>query len=230
MAVRLAESAGPRVHRVRHVWRSRAAETPRPNDDYKWRPDEHDDVYRGERAHHRDGHAALREQGDTRPGTSVCEDGHRTELRATRRVPRREELIMSPTAKKSAASKPDVPASELIDKRISDLGDWRGEMLGRIRKAIKQADPNVIEEWKWMGTPVWSDNGIICTGETYKSIVKLTFANGASLKDPARLFNSSLDGNVRRAIDIHEGEELDERAFKDLIRAAVALNASKKKK
>jgi len=133
-------------------------------------------------------------------------------------------------SKKNAASKSDAPASELIDKRISDLGDWRGEMLGRIRKAIKQADPNVIEEWKWMGTPVWSDNGIICTGETYKSVVKVTFAKGASLKDPTRLFNSSLDGNVRRAIDFHEGEELDERAFKALVQAAVELNASKSKK
>ncbi|MFL6603713.1 MAG: DUF1801 domain-containing protein [Steroidobacteraceae bacterium] len=117
-------------------------------------------------------------------------------------------------------------ASELIDKRIAELGDWRGKTLSRMRKLIKQADPDAVEEWKWMGTPVWSHDGIICTGESYKSIVKLTFAKGASLQDPAKLFNSSLDGNVRRAIDIHEGEEVDSGAFKALIRAAVALNAS----
>ena len=117
-------------------------------------------------------------------------------------------------------------ASELIDKRIAELGDWRGETLSRMRKLIKEADPEVVEEWKWMGTPVWSHDGIICTGESYKSIVKLTFAKGAALKDPAKLFNSSLDGNVRRAIDIHEGEKLDAGAFKALVRAAVALNAS----
>ncbi len=117
-------------------------------------------------------------------------------------------------------------ASELIDKRIAELGDWRGETLSRIRKLIKEAAPGVVEQWKWMGTPVWSHDGIICTGESYKSVVKLTFAKGASLKDPAKLFNSSLDGNVRRAIDIHEGEEVDAGAFKALIRAAVALNTS----
>lgn len=117
-------------------------------------------------------------------------------------------------------------ASELIDKRIAELGDWRGEALSRMRKLIKEADPDVVEEWKWMGTPVWSHDGIICTGESYKSIVKLTFAKGGSLKDPAKLFNSSLDGNVRRAIDIHEEEEVDAGAFKALIRAAVALNTS----
>src|SRR5690349_4620128 len=137
---------------------------------------------------------------------------------------------MARTSKKSSDSKPNAPASALIDERIRELGDWRGEMLGRIRGAIKDADPEVVEEWKWMGTPVWSHDGIICTGETYKSIVKLTFAKGASLKDPARLFNSSLDGNVRRAIDIHEGEPFDERAFKALIREAIALNVSGKKK
>ena len=120
---------------------------------------------------------------------------------------------------------------ELISKRIAELGDWRGGTLGRMRKLIKEADPDVLEESKWVkpqspGTPVWSHDGIICTGESYKSIVKLTFAKGASLKDPAKLFNSSLDGNVRRAIDIHEGEEVDAAAFKALIRAAVALNAS----
>ena len=122
------------------------------------------------------------------------------------------------------------PASELISKRITDLGDWRGETLGRMRKLIKEADPEVVEEWKWRGTPVWSHDGIICTGESYKSIVKLTFAKGASLQDPARLFNSSLDGNVRRAIDIREGEEVDESAFKGLVRQAVALNSSGKTK
>ena len=117
-------------------------------------------------------------------------------------------------------------ASELIDKRITDLGDWRGETLSRMRELIKDADPDVVEEWKWMGTPVWSHDGIICTGESYKSVVKLTFAKGASLKDPAKLFNSSLDGNTRRAIDIHEGEEVDSGAFKTLVSAAIALNTS----
>jgi hypothetical protein len=121
-------------------------------------------------------------------------------------------------------------ASELISNRILELGDWRGQTLGRMRKLIKEADPEVVEEWKWMGTPVWSHDGIICTGESYKKVVKLTFAKGASLKDPARLFNSSLDGNVRRAIDIHVDEEIDESAFKALIRQAVALNASGKTK
>src|SRR6187401_2979282 len=127
--------------------------------------------------------------------------------------------------KKSDASH-DQSASELISKRITELGDWRGKTLDRMRKLIKQADPDVVEEWKWMGTPVWSHDGIICTGESYKSIVKLTFAKGASLKDPTKLFNSSLDGNVRRAIDIHEGQKVDAAAFKALIRAAVALNTS----
>ena len=127
--------------------------------------------------------------------------------------------------KKSASTEGQSP-SELIDKRIAELGDWRGKTLSRMRKLIKAADPDVVEEWKWMGTPVWSHDGIICTGESYKSIVKLTFAKGASLKDPAKLFNSSLEGNARRAIDIHEGEELDAGAFKALIRAAVALNTS----
>ena len=122
-------------------------------------------------------------------------------------------------------------ASEWIDKRIAELGDWRGETLSRMRKLIKEADPDVVEEVKWVkptnpGTPTWSHDGIICTGETYKSVVKLTFARGASLKDPAKLFNSSLEGNTRRAIDIHEGEKVDAGAFKALIRAAVALNTS----
>ena len=120
------------------------------------------------------------------------------------------------------------PAWVLISQRIVELGDRRGETLSRMRKLIKEADPDVVEEWKWRGTPVWSHDGIICTGESYKNIVKLTFAKGASLKDPARLFNSSLDGNVRRAIDIHEGEEVDASAFKALVRQAVALNSSGK--
>src|SRR4051812_2990225 len=118
------------------------------------------------------------------------------------------------------------PASELITQRIAELGDWRGDTLARMRTLIKEEDPDVVEEWKWRGTPVWEHDGIICTGESYKKVVKLTFAKGASLADPAGLFNSSLEGNTRRAIDIHEGEEIDEEALKELIRAAVALNAS----
>src|SRR4051794_1755625 len=121
-------------------------------------------------------------------------------------------------------------ASKLISDKIAELGDWRGDTLARMRALIREAAPDVLEEWKWMGTPVWSHDGGICTGESYKSVVKLTFFKGASLKDPARLFNSSLDGNVRRAIDIHEGEEVDANAFKALIRAAVALNTSGGKK
>ncbi len=126
-------------------------------------------------------------------------------------------------------------AAELISKRSAELGDWRGETLSRMRKLIKEADPDVVEEWKWVkaaspGTPVWSHDGIICTGESYKNVVKLTFAKGASLMDPARLFNSSLDGNARRAIDIHEGEAVDASAFKALVRQAVALNSSGKSK
>jgi len=131
--------------------------------------------------------------------------------------------------KKSSASQ-DLPASELISQRIAELGDWRGETLARMRKLIKEADPDAIEEWKWMGTPVWSHDGIICTGESYKKVVKLTFAKGASLKDPARLFNSSLEGSVRRAIDILEGGKVDQAAFKALVREAVALNSSGKSK
>jgi len=128
-------------------------------------------------------------------------------------------------------NKPDASAaSELISKRIADLGDWRGAILGRMRQLIKEAEPDAIEEWKWRGVPVWSHNGIICTGETYKAVVKLTFAKGASLKDPAGLFNASLDGNTRRAIDIHEGAHVDESAFKALVREAVAVNGSGKKK
>ena len=130
--------------------------------------------------------------------------------------------------------KPDsieaLSAPALIDQRIADLADWRGETLSRMRQLIREADPEVVEEWKWMGTPVWSHGGIICTGESYKSVVKLTFAKGASLEDPARLFNSSLDGNTRRAIDIREGEVVDAIAFKALIRAAIALNTAAKAK
>jgi|SRR5580693_6568368 hypothetical protein len=122
------------------------------------------------------------------------------------------------------------PASDLISKRIAELGDWRGETLSRMRHLIKETDPDVVEEWKWMGTPVWSHDGMICTGESYKRVVKLTFAKGASLKDPTRLFNSSLDGNVRRAIDLHEGEEVDRSAFKALVRQAIALNSAGKSK
>src|SRR5437870_2291128 len=127
--------------------------------------------------------------------------------------------------KKSRSKRVESP-SELINARIEDLGDWRGEMLSRLRALIKEADPEVAEEWKWRGTPVWSHNGLICTGETYKNVVKMTFAKGASLKDPSGLFNSSLEGNARRAIDFHEGDKLDEEALKALIRAAVALNKS----
>ena len=130
--------------------------------------------------------------------------------------------------------KPDasqgLSAPELISKRIAELGDWRGDILGRMRKLVKETDPEVVEEWKWMGTPVWSHDGVICTGESYKDKIKLTFAKGASLEDPAGLFNSSLDGNTRRAIDILEGEEIDEPAFKTLVRQAIALNSAGKSK
>jgi hypothetical protein len=128
--------------------------------------------------------------------------------------------------------KPDpvASASALIDRRIKELGDWRGKTLAKVRAIIHDADPEIVEEWKWMGTPVWSRGGNVCTGETYKNVVKMTFAKGASLKDPSGLFNSSLDGNVRRAIDIREGEKIDEAALKDLIRAAVALNLTGKSK
>ena len=124
----------------------------------------------------------------------------------------------------------DKSASTLIDERIKSLGDWRGKTLAKIREIMLAADPEIVEEWKWMGTPVWSHGGIVSTGESYKSVVKMTFAKGASLVDPAKLFNSSLDGNVRRAIDIHEGEKINEAALKNLIRAAVALNLQKKTK
>ena len=131
--------------------------------------------------------------------------------------------------KKSGASQ-GQSASDLISKRIAELGDWRGKTLSRMRKLIKEADPDVVEEWKWTGTPIWSHDGIICTGESYKSVVKLTFAKGASLDDPSGLFNSSLDGNVRRAIDLREGDEIDADAFTTLVRAAAALNRSSSRK
>jgi hypothetical protein len=131
---------------------------------------------------------------------------------------------------KESAAREGLPASELIDARVAELGDWRGKTLARMRSLIHEADPAVVETWKWMGTPVWEHDGILCTGETYKSVVKLTFAKGASLADPKKLFNSSLDGNVRRAIDIREGEEVDAAAFKALVKAAIALNQSKKKR
>jgi hypothetical protein len=130
---------------------------------------------------------------------------------------------------KSGAQQSKSP-SQLIDDRITELGDWRGEMLSRLRTLIKEADPEVVEEWKWRGVPTWYHDGLICTGETYKAVVKMTFAKGAALKDPASLFNSSLEGNVRRAIDFHEGEKINEKALKTLIRAAVTLNESKTKK
>ena len=129
--------------------------------------------------------------------------------------------------KVKAKAKSSASPSKMIDARIRELGDWRGETLARLRALIKEAEPQVVEEWKWMGVPVWERDGIICTGESYKSVVKLTFAKGASLPDPARLFNSSLDGNVRRASDVREGEKIDEQALKALVRAAVALNKSK---
>ena len=128
--------------------------------------------------------------------------------------------------KKSGSQESKSP-SQLIDARIKELGDWRGKMLSRLRTLVKEADPEVVEEWKWRGVPVWSHDGLICTGETYKNVVKMTFAKGAALKDPSRLFNSSLDGNTRRAIDFREGEKIDEEALKTLVRAAVTLNKSK---
>jgi hypothetical protein len=134
------------------------------------------------------------------------------------------------TGMKMSESRETKSPSQLIDARIEELGDWRGKMLSRLRAVVKKADPEVVEEWKWRGVPVWYHEGIICTGETYKNVVKMTFAKGASLKDPSNLFNSSLDGNTRRAIDFHEGEKIDEKALRTLIRAAVALNESKRKR
>ena len=130
-------------------------------------------------------------------------------------------------ARKSKASRSQKTPSQLIDSRIKELGDWRGKMLSRLRTLIREADPEVVEEWKWRGVPVWSHDGLICTGETYKTIVKMTFAKGAVLKDPSGLFNASLEGNTRRAIDLHEGDQIDEKALKTLIRAAVTANKSK---
>ena len=138
--------------------------------------------------------------------------------------------MMKKTSSSSSTAKSGASASKLIDKRIESLGDWRGKTLAKIRAAIKSAAPDAVEEWKWRGVPVWEHDGIICTGETYKAVVKMTFLNGASLPDPVGLFNASLDGNARRAIDIREGEEIDEKAFKALTRAAVALNTSKRSK
>jgi hypothetical protein len=131
---------------------------------------------------------------------------------------------------KTSGSQKSKSPSQLIDARIKELGDWRGKMLSRLRALVKEADPEVVEEWKWRGVPVWSHDGLICTGETYKSVVKMTFAKGAALKDPSRLFNSSLEGNVRRAIDFHEGDKINETALKTLIRAAVTLNKSRAKR
>jgi hypothetical protein len=159
---------------------------------------------------------------------------YRSGISSDQEDPRRSDTIcfrngQDENMKKSGASQNQLP-SVLISRRIAELGDWRGKTLGRMRKLIKEADPDVVEEWKWMGTPVWSHDGIICTGESYKKVVKLTFAKGASLKDPTRLFNSSLDGNVRRAIDIPEGVDVDASAFKALIRQAAALNSAGKSK
>jgi hypothetical protein len=141
---------------------------------------------------------------------------------------RRPNFITAGVARRVMATVPVDSASALIDERIKELGDWRGKTLAKVREIIHEADPEIVEEWKWMGTPTWSHGGIVCTGETYKNHVKMTFAEGATLKDPSGLFNSSLEGNVRRAIDIHEGDKIDEAALKDLIRAAVALNVLKK--
>src|SRR5271166_4281684 len=138
-------------------------------------------------------------------------------------------LMGGETRMKKSGSQESQSPSELIDARIKELGDWRGEMLGRLRALVKEADPEVVEEWKWRGVPVWSHDGLICTGETYRNVVKMTFAKGAALADPSRLFNSSLDGNTRRAIDFHEGETINEEALTTLVRAAVILNKSKGK-
>jgi len=156
-------------------------------------------------------------------------------VKAARKAPVKaaKQVLAKPNSKRVAAkpvAKSSSDASRLIDQRIRELADWRGEMLARMRSLILETDPEMIEEWKWMGTPVWSHHGIVCTGESYKQVVKLTFAKGASLPDPSRLFNSSLEGNTRRAIDIREGEAINVNAFKALIKAAVALNASAKKR
>jgi hypothetical protein len=143
------------------------------------------------------------------------------------RLAKRITTMMKKTTTKASGPKSGAAASKLIDARIESLGDWRGKTLAKIRALIRQAAPDVVEEWKWRGVPVWSDGGIVCTGETYKDTVKMTFAKGASLDDPSRLFNSSLEGNTRRAIDVHEGDKIDEKALKALVRAAVALNKAK---
>jgi hypothetical protein len=148
-------------------------------------------------------------------------------MRRVKTIMKKVTTIMKKEASAEKDGEGQVAASELIDARIKELNDWRGETLARIRALIRQADPEVVEEWKWRGVPVWSHAGIICTGETYKSVVKMTFAQGASLEDPSGLFNSSLEGNTRRAIDVHEGEQLDETALQALIDAAVALNLSR---
>jgi hypothetical protein len=160
-------------------------------------------------------------------GFRRCPDGPIDQsLRLRRKNGMKKSGAQKSGAQKSGAHKPASP-SQLIDARIEELGDWRGKLLARLRGLIKQADPEIVEEWKWRGVPVWSHDGLICTGETYKAVVKMTFAKGAALQDPARLFNSSLDGNTRRAVDFHEGDKIDEAALKTLIRAAVALNTSK---
>src|SRR5262245_47690874 len=153
-----------------------------------------------------------------RKGPSSLAQGRRGQPQAPGRIA---------SMKKSGSQESKSP-SQLIDARIKELGDWRGTMLGRLRTLVREADPEVVEEWKWRGVPVWSHDGLICTGETYKNVVKMTFATGAALKDPARLFNASLDGNTRRAIDFHEGEEIDEEALKTLVRVAVTLNKSRR--
>ena len=137
--------------------------------------------------------------------------------------------MVTKTSTKKSGTQKSKPASQLIDAKIEELGDWRGELLSQLRTLVKEADPEVVEEWKWRGVPVWSHDGLICTGETYKNVVKMTFAKGAALKDPSRLFNASLEGTTRRAIDFHEGAKIDEKALKTLVRAAVTLNESKAK-
>jgi hypothetical protein len=164
--------------------------------------------------------AAANERGDARTARCAAVDRRPGGLPTSG--------VWSRTVTKSG-SKQDESPSKLIDARIAELGDWRGEMLSRIRTLIKQADAEVVEEWKWRGTPVWSHDGIICTGETYKSVVKMTFAKGASLEDPSGLFNSSLEGNVRRAIDFHQGDKIDVKALKALVRAAVELNTLRRR-
>ena len=158
--------------------------------------------------------------------SALCPIGAARRTEHADAVPDYQSTAGEPDLKKRGSPEGKTP-SQLIDARIKELGDWRGEILSRLRALVKEADPDVIEEWKWRGVPVWSHDGLICTGETYKSIVKMTFAKGAALKDPAHLFNSSLEGNTRRAIDFHDGDQIDEKALKTLVRAAVTLNKSK---